>query len=805
MCAITGLGVKSRSLSTSDLAQLANGAPDAVVQLETAGAQLQPGLRRQSDSAPYDSISHPIKRTRSEQSLLTAGALAGDGGAAAVSAPPPLPLPLRPWPRPMLCDDGSDVEGPDAAAAAAIAAAAAAVRGGGGGRGGWCASLPVVMSDYGSSTNSLGSLDSDLTRPLSAAAPPHGAAPATPPHGKPGGGGGGGVTYIQAVGSAASLQHAALGRAVELSPVAASLIYRGGGAGAERPGPAAPGAAAAPRFAPPPLISPAHAAGAAPGQDCAAALATTAAAAFGVRGGRGRAGAPGGALGGRPMQQQQQQQQQQQEEEAEGEKRLLPSASLPSLPPCIPETEGWDFDRRQRAVRSAAPSSRGGSGSSSFGRRRSSIEASLPWRARLDSAIAAVESVAADEPLVPRRGSAADLLPPASASAAAAAAAAAAKPAAGPPPRPPSYDAAEAARRRSGAAAAAAAAAAVAEPAAEPAAEPVQGRSSTESDGDGDGGAAAPPAAAERGAGGRTSSSSSRSVSPGSGRVGRVRRNSAMNPPGYYSRPELGGNAAFELFLRLNRARQTYDFAKRQAQEFAELDCGELTVWEALDALNSLREYEAGLVPASEGLEPGMPLKEHALQVAELCRLAFPDKEWLHLVGLLHGLGKLLAHPDFGSQPQWAVAGETYPLGCRFAPQVGHHELFSANPDRRRRAFASANGVYSPGCGLKEVYMSWGAPEYLYLVMVLNQVALPEEALFVLRYQKFYSLTRPGGAYGELLSPEDGAAVPLLAAFQRLAVYRRVELPDAALRGRELYDYYDGLIAKYVGHDKLFW
>jgi len=42
--------------------------------------------------------------------------------------------------------------------------------------------------------------------------------------------------------------------------------------------------------------------------------------------------------------------------------------------------------------------------------------------------------------------------------------------------------------------------------------------------------------------------------------------------------------------------------------------------------------------------------------------------------------------------------------------------------------------VYGAGCGLKEVYMSWGAPEYLYLVMVLNQVALPEEALFILRW-----------------------------------------------------------------------
>lgn len=100
--------------------------------------------------------------------------------------------------------------------------------------------------------------------------------------------------------------------------------------------------------------------------------------------------------------------------------------------------------------------------------------------------------------------------------------------------------------------------------------------------------------------------------------------------------------------------------------------------------------------------------------------------------------------------------------------------------------------------------MSWGAPEYLYLVMVLNQVALPEEALFILRYQKFYSLTRPGGAYRSLLSPDDEASLPLLSAFQRLAVYKRVEMPPEALTGRALTDHYDGLIAKYIGRDRLY-
>jgi hypothetical protein len=126
---------------------------------------------------------------------------------------------------------------------------------------------------------------------------------------------------------------------------------------------------------------------------------------------------------------------------------------------------------------------------------------------------------------------------------------------------------------------------------------------------------------------------------------------------GFYARRGAGSGssgAAYELFVRLNRARQTLDYAKRQAQVFAELDRAELGVWEALDMLNSMREYEAVLLAGSsstrsstsggggadgpgqqqqqqqggrgaplasqgsiteEPLSPDMPLKEHALQV----------------------------------------------------------------------------------------------------------------------------------------------------------------------------------------------
>lgn len=263
------------------------------------------------------------------------------------------------------------------------------------------------------------------------------------------------------------------------------------------------------------------------------------------------------------------------------------------------------------------------------------------------------------------------------------------------------------------------------------------------------------------------------------------------------------GHAAEELFYRLNHARQTVDYVKRQAAAFSSLSRGSMDVWEALDLLTTLREYEAALL-GSEVCDPDMPLKDHALQTAEACRLAFPEHEWMAVVGLVHGLGKLLAHTDFGGEPQWAVCGESFPVGCRFHGAIIHSQFFQANPDRRRRAYATPTGVYSPGCGLSSVCMSWSGAEYLYMVLAMNRTQLPPEALFLLRYQKFGALLRPGQPYGELLSPFDRSMLPTLAKFRELSMYRRREVPGA-LEGEALKAHYDMLLAKYIPQGKLRW
>ncbi|WVZ26096.1 hypothetical protein V8G54_004640 [Vigna mungo] len=202
-------------------------------------------------------------------------------------------------------------------------------------------------------------------------------------------------------------------------------------------------------------------------------------------------------------------------------------------------------------------------------------------------------------------------------------------------------------------------------------------------------------------------------------------------------------------------------------QEYAKLNKVEMSIWECCELLNEVVDES----------DPDLdePQIEHLLQTAEAIRKDYPDEDWLHLTGLIHDpfyfwfnmehgklfkeflnadLGKVLNLPTFGGLPQWAVVGDTFPVGCRFDESIVHHKYFKENPDYNNPSYNTKHGIYSEKCGLDNVMMSWGHDDYMYLVAKENNTTLPSAALFIIRYHSFYALHREG-AYKHLMNDED--------------------------------------------------
>src|SRR5947208_16857470 len=128
----------------------------------------------------------------------------------------------------------------------------------------------------------------------------------------------------------------------------------------------------------------------------------------------------------------------------------------------------------------------------------------------------------------------------------------------------------------------------------------------------------------------------------------------------------------------------------KEKQYFA-LDKGPKSIWEAAEFLNTLVDDS----------DPDTDLTqiEHLLQTSEAIR-ADGHPRWFILTGLIHDLGKVLCL--FG-EPQWAVVGDTFPVGCRYSDRIVFPEFFRPNPDFAVPEYQTSYGIYEPGFGLDRV------------------------------------------------------------------------------------------------------
>lgn len=237
-------------------------------------------------------------------------------------------------------------------------------------------------------------------------------------------------------------------------------------------------------------------------------------------------------------------------------------------------------------------------------------------------------------------------------------------------------------------------------------------------------------------------------------------------------------NPGVAEFYRQNHALQTFDFVQAKEQEYLPLRKARKTIWEAAEFLNTLVDES----------DPDTDLTqiEHLLQTSEAIRKDGHPR-WFVLTGLIHDLGKTLC---LYGEPQWAVVGDTFPVGCAYSDKIIFFDYFSANPDSKNSLYRDPYGIYAPHCGLEKVHMSWGHDEYIYQVI---KNYLPEPAHYMLRYHSFYP-AHQHGAYRHLMSEHDEEMFQWVRKFNPYDLYSKgTEKPNL----KEILPYYQDLIAEF--------
>jgi inositol oxygenase len=231
-------------------------------------------------------------------------------------------------------------------------------------------------------------------------------------------------------------------------------------------------------------------------------------------------------------------------------------------------------------------------------------------------------------------------------------------------------------------------------------------------------------------------------------------------------------------FYRLNHTYQTRALVVEKKRQFLDRRRAQMGIWEAMQYLNQLVD--------DSDPDTNLSQIEHLLQTSEAARRDDRPR-WFILAALVHDLGKILC---LWGEPQWAVVGDTFPVGCAWSDKIIFHEFFQANPDSRVPLYQTELGVYGLHAGLATVDLSWGHDEYIYHVA---KDYLPEEAGYMLRYHSFYPAHREG-AYQHLMNDHDREMFCWVREFNQYDLYSKSSQPPDV---EALRPYYEDLIASY--------
>jgi inositol oxygenase len=246
---------------------------------------------------------------------------------------------------------------------------------------------------------------------------------------------------------------------------------------------------------------------------------------------------------------------------------------------------------------------------------------------------------------------------------------------------------------------------------------------------------------------------------------------------------------------QLNHENQTVEFVRNKLDQYCrKFDKCQMTLWDAISKLDKIIDESDPDLNSSQIL--------HAFQTAEGIRKNYPEYDWLHLVGLIHDLGKVLLLPEFGSLQQWEVVGDTFPVGCKFSDKIVYHDFFKNNPDTKNFMYDNKFGIYYEGCGLKNVLFSFSHDEYLYRVLVHNKCTIPEIGLNIIRYHSFYPWHK-NNAYDYLDSVEDQEIKNWCKIFSECDLYTKDD--NNKIDIENVMPYYQSLVEKYFPNQIISW
>lgn len=227
---------------------------------------------------------------------------------------------------------------------------------------------------------------------------------------------------------------------------------------------------------------------------------------------------------------------------------------------------------------------------------------------------------------------------------------------------------------------------------------------------------------------------------------------------------------------------QTVDFVKSQNLKYSKLN-------NCVMRINDVLQLMDNFVDSSDP-DTSLPNSIHAYQTAETIRKKHPEDKELQLCGLIHDLGKILYTFN---EPEWAIVGDTFVVGCKYPKNIVYHDFLKNNPDYTNVKYNSDDGIYSKKCGIENLLLSFGHDEYLFKVLQNNKHKLSKRYQNIIRFHSFYPW-HSNGEYTRFMCKSDKKILEDVIHFNKFDLYSK---KDEFILTDEIKAYYNNLLREY--------